>query len=145
MTLDNTILVIEDLQKNKDKIILDLVSEYDDFVIGLNQAQLYDDGIRNDNSKITPPYARLTLQIKRKKGQPTDRVTLKDTGDFYDSFYIELGSNSFLIDARDSKTAGLKGKYKDEILGLTEESKDELSQFLKGKLIEQLRNELQQS
>jgi hypothetical protein len=145
MTLDNTISVIEDLQKNKDKIILNLVSEYDDFVIGLNQAQLYDDGIRNDGSQITPPYAISTLRIKRKKRQPTDRVTLKDTGDFYDSFYIELGSNSFLINARDSITNILKGRYKDEILGLTEESKDELSQFLKGKLIEQLRNELQQS
>jgi hypothetical protein len=50
-----------------------------------------------------------------------------------------------LINATDSKTSRLKGKYKDEILGLTEESKDELSGFLKGKLIEQLRNELQQS
>ena len=145
MTLDNTISVIEDLQKNKDKIILDLVSEYDDFVIGLNQAQLYNDGIRGDGSQITPPYARLTLRIKRKKGQPTNRVTLKDTGDFYDSFYIELGSNSFLINARDSKTIDLKQKYEDEILGLTEKSIGELSQFLKGKLIEQLRNELQQS
>ena len=145
MTLDNTISVIEDLQKNKDKIILDLVSEYDDFVIGLNQAQLYDDGIRNDGSQITPPYAISTLRIKRKKRQPTDRVTLKDTGDFYDSFYIELGSNSFLINARDSKTIDLKQKYEDEILGLTEKSIGELSQFLKGKLIEQLRNELQQS
>ena len=37
MTLDNTISVIEDLQKNKDKIILDLVSEYHDFVIGLTK------------------------------------------------------------------------------------------------------------
>jgi len=145
MTLDNTISVIEDLQKNKDKIILNLVSEYDDFVIGLNQAQLYNDGIRGDGSQITPPYARLTLRIKRKKGQPTNRVTLKDTGDFYDSFYIELGSNSFLINARDSKTIDLKQKYEDEILGLTEKSIGELSQFLKGKLIEQLRNELQQS
>ena len=145
MTLDNTISVIENLQKNIDSVILDLVKEYDDFVLGLNQAQLYDDGIRNDGSKITPPYAQLTLQIKRKKGQPTDRVTLKDTGDFYDSFYIELGSNSFLINARDSKTIDLKQKYEDEILGLTEKSIGELSQFLKGKLIEQLRNELQQS
>ena len=49
------------------------------------------------------PYAPLTIEIKTMKGQPTDRVTLKDTGDFYESFFISADNEGFFIDATDWK------------------------------------------
>lgn len=142
MILDNTISVIEQLEKNKDDLLLDLIKENEDFVVELNKSQLYNDGIRADGSQVEPRYSRLTITIKSRKGQPTNRVTLKDEGDFYDSFYLEFGSNSFVINARDSKTPSLKEKYNEEILGLTDESKSELSLFLKDVIIQELRSKL---
>ena len=72
------------------------------------------------------PYKPLTIQLKTEKNQPTDRVTLKDTGDFYESMRVEAEQTFFEIVADDWKTEELKEKYGDDILGLNEEHKAEL-------------------
>lgn len=55
--------------------------EFQDFVINLNtQDQLYDQGINSVGIRldsIAGGYARYTIQLKNRKGQPVDRVTLK--------------------------------------------------------------------
>lgn len=43
---------------------------------------------RKSGTTIAPSYAPSTLKVKRRKGQPT-RVTLKDTGEFYDSIRVK--------------------------------------------------------
>ena len=72
------------------------------------------------------PYTDFTVQIKTEKGQPTDRVTLRDTGDFHKSIHVEAGTSYFEIVASDWKTEELKGKYGDDILGLNAEHTNEL-------------------
>jgi len=52
------------------------------------EKQLYDRGQDSKGISIKPSYAAKTISIKIKKGQPTDRVTLKDTGDYYESISI---------------------------------------------------------
>lgn len=100
-------------------------------------------GQNANKTKISPLYTPFTKRIKRFKGQPTDRVTLKDTGDFYAAMGIIIDRNrkAFLLINRDSKIAKLTRKYGNYILGLTPEDIDFLrslffkhfQNFLKGK------------
>jgi hypothetical protein len=88
-----------------------------------SQVQLYEQGVNRLGVSIMDyqPYTETTIAIKKEKGQPYDRVTLRDTGDFHASFYITTTDKDFEIKASDSKTQGLKKKYGNQILGLTEE------------------------
>ena len=54
-----------------------------------SEKQLYDYGVNALGVDISDyqPYAPLTIGIKRSKGQPSDRVTLRDNGDFHGSFF----------------------------------------------------------
>lgn len=90
----------------------------------LNRGQLFL-GKRADGKEINPQYADLTIEIKQAKSQPTDRVTLNDTGAFWDSILVDVGSDTFDINATDEKTSKLIKKYGKQILGLSAESKNE--------------------
>lgn len=95
------------------------------FIIYANaEEQLYDQGINNLGIDIMNyrPYSPLTIAIKEEKGQPTNRVTLRDEGDFESSFYLEVGDRQFEIKASDFKTESLIEKYGRQILGLTDEN-----------------------
>lgn len=108
-------------------------------ILELNtEEQLFDKGI--DSAGISlGEYAPATIfgtvnfKGKIEKGQPIDRVTLKDTGDFYKSFKFKNGANSFTIKANDEKDGAvlLTKQYGDEILGLTNESMETLIRWLK--------------
>lgn len=87
-------------------------------------AQL-DAGTYPDGGPILPEYTDFTIEIKKIKGQPYDKVTLHDTGDFYRGIKLDLESDSFTLDSSDSKTGDLVDKYGD-IFGLSEQSKQEL-------------------
>lgn len=93
-------------------------------IVKLNQGQMFI-GRRADGTEILPTYKDSTIEIKKSKGQPYDRVTLKDTGAFWDSINVNVATDTFLIDASDSKTQGLVKKYGDKILGLSDASKSE--------------------
>ena len=84
----------------------------------MNIEQLYSMGERRDGREITPYYAPATVAIKKKKGQRTDHVTLRDTFDWQASFFVQYYPDGFEIKASDWKTERLKRKYGDEILGL---------------------------
>ena len=90
--------------------------------------QLYNKGVNALGVSIMDyrPYQPLTIMLKSEKGQPTDRVTLKDTGDFYESMRVEADRTQFEIVADDWKTDELKEKYGDAIFGLTDENKGDL-------------------
>lgn len=106
-----------------------IIEENDGYIIDMNaEQQLYEQGVNTYGVKIMDykPYQPLTIRIKREKGQPVDRVTLRDTGDFQSSFYLEVGNEQFEIKANDWKTDDLIKKYGREILGLTDENLSEL-------------------
>lgn len=82
-------------------------------------------GIRATGADITPAYAPYTVLIKDQKGQPSDRVTLKDTGQFYENIFVDVNSETFEIDSNDPKSEALQKKYGSRIFGLTPESRGE--------------------
>ena len=70
---------------------------------------------------IKPPYAPRTIRKKLKKGQPTDRVTLRDTGDFYESLHIEFDEGGFRIVSNDRKASFLLIRYGEQVLRVSNE------------------------
>lgn len=123
-----------------------IIEENDGYIIDMNtEQQLYEQGVNTYGVKIMDykPYQPLTIRIKKEKGQPIDRVTLRDTGDFQSSFYLEVGNEQFEIKANDWKTDDLIKKYGREILGLTDEHIAELIwDFIYPDILEKAKSEI---
>lgn len=102
-----------------------IITDNEAYIVDLNaQDQLYEEGVNRLGVSIMDyaPYRPLTIAIKEQKGQPTNRVTLRDTGDFESSFYLEVSDKQFEVKASDWKTEALIKKYGRQILGLTDEN-----------------------
>lgn len=114
------------------------------------QVQLYNMGVGVDNKKLRSPYARggdfysrETVSIKEQKGQPTDRVTLRDTGAMYNTMKSVRRGNELFIVANTIKD----GKDLEDVFGaviglnveskkvLVEQSKPIIKQYVKGVLL----------
>ena len=91
--------------ENIDQIILEITErkETQEFLIKVIQDQLYSTG-EDGNGLSLGDYSPVTVQIKKAKGQPTDRITLVDTGEFYDSWTIDPFEGGFLIDGDGQKS-----------------------------------------
>ena len=103
--------------------IAEIIERNDWQIIGWNaDDQLYDKGITATGVSIwdDAPYSPVTIQYKQEEGQPYDRVTLRDTGEFHQSFYLQIDNEKFAFDAEDWKTRELLRQYGDEIMGLTD-------------------------
>jgi len=109
-------------------------TEFMDYIIELNtKNQLYDKGVNSLNVSIGD-YSPKTKSIKQEQGQPFDRVTLNDTGAFYESFITYFNGKDIVISANVIKdTSDLISDWGKEILGLNEDSLTLLR--LKAKLI----------
>ena len=107
------------------RLIQDIIWKNEAYIVDMNaEEQLYEQGINRLGVDISDyaPYSPVTIEIKRLKGQPTNRVTLRDEGDFERSFFLEVGDKQFEIKASDFKTEDLVKKYGEQILGLTDEN-----------------------
>ncbi len=97
----------------------------------IKQDQLFDKGIDEDGDVIGT-YSEFTEALNPEKVAGS-HYTLKDTGDFFDSFYIDVFPTYFEINAnpiktnQDGDTENLFYKYGEGIMGLTTESMDKLS------------------
>lgn len=99
-------------------------------------------GVTKLNSPINPFYTARTVAIKAKKGQPTDRVTLKDTGDFYAGILIDVRGDLFVIESADWKNSMLQDRYGENILGLGTDARIEYIQTLRPVFIEKIKSYL---
>ena len=101
------------------------ILEHSDVIIDMIvNEQLYEQGINGMGVEIMSyrPYTRYTVKIKRKKGQPFNRVTLRDTGDFYNSLHVKFDDNGFYVTSTDEKAPELLAKYGKTIFRLTDEN-----------------------
>lgn len=105
--------------------IQQIIWDNDAYIVDMNaEEQLYERGINRLGVDIMDyaPYSPVTIEIKKALGQPTNRVTLRDEGDFESSFFLEVGDKQFEIKASDFKAEDLIKKYGRQILGLTKEN-----------------------
>lgn len=103
--------VLEDAVRAKEEVIVSAIAD----------DQLYRRGIDGKGVKIMDyqPYTATTVKIKRRKGQPTTRVTLRDTGAFHKSMFLVFDSEGFYVTSSDNKTQELVSKYGETIFRLT--------------------------
>lgn len=107
------------------RLVQQIIWDNEAYIIDMNaEEQLFEQGINRLGVSIMDyaPYSPITISIKQQKGQPTNRVTLRDEGDFHSSFFLEVGDKQFEIKAADWKTEDLIKKYGRQILGLTDEN-----------------------
>ena len=136
--------LIDNLNKYKDNIneyMEDITRSIEDEIKEINVHQQYDLGQVRNGDAITPEYAESTIRYKRRKGQPTDRVTLQDTGQYHDTFKIRYEDEGFELYANDWKAGFLDKKYGKDIYGLQDEAARELAdQVYQSRMIQKLKN-----
>jgi hypothetical protein len=96
--------------------------------------QLFQKGI-DSLGRSLKEYTPTTKFLKRLKGQPTNRTTLKDKNRFYEGFELDSKHFPFGITSTDSKKEKLTEKYGDEIFGLTDENE---SEYLDEKIVDEV-------
>lgn len=79
-------------------------------------------------------YSDSTIAYKKRKNQVVDRVTLKDTGDFYSDFDIIPQEDGFLITNVNEKALILIDKYGNNIFGLVDENLQKVINYIKVRL-----------
>lgn len=114
----------------QEQALLGIIRKNENEILDANTEQLFK-GELSTGAEIKPPYSFLTQQIKEYKNQPTDRVTLKDEGEFYQKFTLIADKFPVLFDSNSFKTPKLTEKYGDDIFGLNQKNVDELVQTIK--------------
>ena len=110
------------IDKELEQLALDAAMEHYDVIIDMNvEDQLFKRGIDSTGNQL-PSYSPVTIHIKQAKGQPTDRMTLRDEGDFHSKFRIERTADGLRISSDDAKTEMLIRNYGEEIFGLTDDN-----------------------
>ena len=116
------------------------------FILELNRRrQLFFQGIDAEGkllSSIGGNYTLFTLQQKQgtRPVNAANLINLFDTGDFYDSFRIILQEDGFLIEANTIKEGtDLQDRWGDELLGLTDDSREVLIEKIQPDIVEYLK------
>jgi hypothetical protein len=147
-------LQFEKLKKmDQRKMWLDTLSDEDvqNFILYLIQyEQLVSRGI-DGNERILGTYSELTEQINpiKKQGDP---YTLLDTGEFFKSMFVTPSLDGFVVDGNGKKqgNALVGGRissvivdlfelHGEDVVGLTEENKEELGLYLADKFIQNVK------
>ncbi len=128
--------VLKHLSENK---------QFTDLIIELNtRKQLFDKGIDSTGRQLSDVggnYSPYTLQLHPEKIE--DKITLFDTGDFYESFRIFYSNGDFIISADTIKdTSNLIEDWGANILGLTNESLSLLREKAKEIIIPYVRKKI---
>lgn len=110
-----------------------------DDMVFIQKQQLFR-GIRPDGGKVYPDYTPLTKFIKAQKGQPFDRVTRRDTGEYYAGIEINVNGDKFEIESTDWKAEMLNEKYGD--IGLSKDSRVSYVGVLKPEFVRLIKDKL---
>lgn len=102
----------------------------EEIVLYNTEDQLWSDGVDSLGNDLGD-YQPVTVDIKRSKGQRTDHITLKDTGEFYDSFKVTVQKDSFTINADPQKDdTNLFDEFGIDIVGLTDENMKGIMEYI---------------
>ena len=141
------IKMLEKVYFEIDEVIEKRVQANERYIINLNAAQMYR-GEKADGTPILPSYAPSTILYKKKMGQPYNRVTLRDSGDFHfkelkviamhDKFHIDTSLSSqrpydFLMKGTKKRAA-----YGEGVLGLNDKNIEKLFKAKLKKPLEKL-------
>lgn len=113
------------------------------------QVQLYEKGVSIDGKQMRSVYARFgnvysnrTIAYKREKNQPINRVTLRDTGAFYQTFTAKVKAGELFLYADTIKDGKDLQDSFGQVVGLTEESKTELIEQAKPLILQYVKSKI---
>lgn len=113
---------VTDLQENLFDQFRQTIDSFDhvlsDFIV---EKQLFDKGIDGDGKRL-PGYARSTIRLKLRKGQPVDRTTTRDEGDFHASIQVDAFSDRFEVSSDVEHDIWILRRYGRNILKITKEN-----------------------
>ncbi len=141
--IDNLLLKAKTLSESA-AWIFSVDKEVQNEIIRINtEEQLYEQGVDSLGRQLGD-YSIFTVSLKRSEGQRYDHVTLKDTGDFYDSFTVRVTRDGWEQDADDTS------KYDEplfevwgvDVLGITDENLKYIQRMIIDNYIEYVKREL---
>ena len=120
---------LNDLQRSEIKrIVMGIVKDSEEIITAYNKQQLQDTGKNSFGVKLSDiggEYSPFTIEIRKKKGKQTKHVDLFDKGNFQGDFYIDIKSDSAVIDSKDSKRDELVERWGIELFGVNNENKQD--------------------
>ena len=128
---------IENFEKTIFEVLQKTIND-NDFVIKdyIINKQLFREGIDGNNKKLEG-YRRTTIKLKKAKGDPIDRTTLRDSGEFYSQIQVDAFSDRFEISSNVSHDVFIIKKYGIDVLKVTHEN---LSEFMQKYFIKNLKD-----
>ena len=129
------------LKVNEDAIfVFSITQDVKDEIIRLNtEDQLFEEGIDSLGDSLGD-YSDVSVEIY---GKRAGHITLKETGEFYDSFVIKADKKGIDIIADTQKESqDLAQSFGIEILGLTSENTAYLKDFILDGYWEYMRNKI---
>lgn len=135
---------IAELKDLVNPIVQDTFEEYKSLIISFNaDSQMFEKGQDAKGSLIRPAYKPMTIKMKKKKGQPYDRVTLRDKGKFHRELEVIPHATYVEIKSNVEYSKYLIKKYGENILGIQEELlRDFVTKYVRPNLQSQLRERL---
>jgi phage gpG-like protein len=110
---------LKDLEAAINPSIQKAIQKNDAVLIFEQTEEQFNRGEDANGMQFVPSYADSTIAYKKRKGQPTNRVTLKDEGDLYQSIQIEANSTQAIISAEIDYFFPLVSHYENnQILGI---------------------------
>lgn len=125
---------------DRNKILSEILSapQLQAQIIDLNQAQLFDKGIEADGVSMGD-YSKASVEIY---GKRPGHITLKDTGEFYNSMKVSISADSFTVNGDTVKEGtDLQDRFP-EALGLTTESIAEIIPEITESIIEKIKQKI---
>jgi phage gpG-like protein len=114
---------LRELKKAINPSIKEAIQKNDFVLIHEQTEEQFNRGEDANGKQFVPSYADSTKAYKRRKGQPTDRVTLEDEGDLKRSIQIEANSTQATISAEIDYFLPLVAHYdKNQILGIQDKA-----------------------
>lgn len=127
------------------QLINQVLADFDiqKYIIELNQDNQLLEG-KNSLGNVFGTYKNTYISKGGEYKVAGEPINLYDTGDFFESFQIRLGEKEFYIDANYYKgNYSLVYEYGEEIIGLTQESKEKLSEILYERIVLEIKAYLQ--
>lgn len=127
MQIDEYIYSLKKIRDNVDKIAEVAIKSKQSQILSTLRTRLYQKGI-DGTGKLIGQYTPNTVKIKRKKNQKASFITLRDTGTFYGSMFLEVSGRFYDINASAPIAVELVERYGDSILDLTIQEQQALVQ-----------------
>lgn len=139
--LSQHIAKLERIANRYDEYLYKILKSRENYVLNVPKMRLYNYGLDSNDKPIRPKYKQSTVIRKRRASKRTSHVTLRWTGAFYKSFYIEKkksGIDFFSNDPDEDKMAKIKKIYSsNRLTGFSESDVERIDKlFLKDEINE---------